>query len=793
MKRFSLMINRIAFVIVLLSIPFFSYSQVVLNADGPGNTYELINSVLAPGGDAVENPECIHPEFGRHIAEVWDTDLNQNVFEFYMHVTPDNDRCVATDRQRIEIKTYELSPDNLKGVVGETITYKWKFKINTGYQPSSSFTHLHQIKAVGGNDGNPIFTLTPRKGSPNKMELIHDNTTKVAIVNLSLFEGIWVECTEVIYVHSTSGTYSMTIKKVSDGTTILSYSNNSIMTIRSDNTFIRPKWGIYRSLNTPTDLRDEAVRFAGFSIQEGTAPVKLDQIITFNALPAKIVGDTDFSPGATASSGLAVSYASSNTAVATMVGSNIHIVGAGASTITASQAGDATYNAAPNVLQTLSVSAAQKQDQTITFAALPVKVYGDADFTLGATASSGLTVSYLSSNTAVATIVSSNIHIVGAGTSTITASQGGDANYNAAPDVPQVLTVSKANQTITFNALPAKVVGNADFSPGATASSGLAVSYTSSNTAVATIVSNNIHIVGAGTSVITASQVGNTNYNAATDIPQSLTVTAAPTIYNYVPTSTSITSGSRSSGSYTNLATNNASYYVVKSTTSGTRKTDWYGSVTISQAPTSVTKLTINYDGKNSASKTQVLSLYNWSTSAWTQIDSRTVSTTDVVITNTQTSPANYISSTGQIRLRIYTSGGTSNYTNSGDWMQFVVETALAKQGAVAGEAQSPTVDAVQVAQPVGYRLVSNYPNPFNPSTTLRYEIVENAHVQMVVYDIRGAKVKELVNDMKPSGVYEVRFDALSLASGVYYVRFVAIPANGMQCIVSTHKILLMK
>lgn len=250
----------------------YSYAQVVLNADGPGNTYELISSVLAPGADAVENPECVHSEFGRHIAEVWDADLNVYVFEFYSHVTPDNDRCISFDRQRIEIKTYEASPANLKGVVGETITYKWKFKLPAGFQPSSSFTHIHQIKAVGGDDGNPIFTLTPRKGSPNKLELIHDNTTKVATVNLSLFLGVWVECTEIIKVGA-AGTYSMLIKNASTGSTILSYSSGNIMTIRPNNSFIRPKWGIYRSLDHPTDLRDEAVRFNGFSIQEGITAI----------------------------------------------------------------------------------------------------------------------------------------------------------------------------------------------------------------------------------------------------------------------------------------------------------------------------------------------------------------------------------------------------------------------------------------------------------------------------------------------------------------------------------------
>ncbi len=262
----------------------FSYSgataqAVILNADGPGNTYELITSKFGSGTGvgAVESAECIHPSFGRHITEVFDAELNKFVFQFFIHVTPDNDRCTAaTDRQRVEIKTYESSPNNLKGTLGESITYKWRFRIPVGFQPSTSFTHIHQIKPVNGNDGDPLFTLTPRKGNPNKLELIHDNTSKVAIVNLSAFEGVWVEATQFITVGA-NGVYSMIIKRVSDGVTLLSYTNMNIKTIRPDNDFIRPKWGIYRSLNVVADLRDESILFSDFSIEENTVlPVKLD-------------------------------------------------------------------------------------------------------------------------------------------------------------------------------------------------------------------------------------------------------------------------------------------------------------------------------------------------------------------------------------------------------------------------------------------------------------------------------------------------------------------------------------
>jgi hypothetical protein len=258
---------KLYFALFVTALPFFSQSQVVLKADEPGNTYELINSVLALGNEAVEQPECVHSSFGRHIAEVWDDDLKENVFEFYSHVTPDNDRCEKLDRQRIEIKTYEPSPDNLKGTLGETVTYKWKFKLPKGFQPSSNFTHLHQIKAVGGSQDLPVFTLTARKSKINQLLVIHNNETTIASANLSEFEGVWVEVTEKIKI-GVNGTYSISIKKVKNGQELLSCSNENIMTIRPDNDFIRPKWGIYRSLKKAQDLRDEAVRFNEFSIQE---------------------------------------------------------------------------------------------------------------------------------------------------------------------------------------------------------------------------------------------------------------------------------------------------------------------------------------------------------------------------------------------------------------------------------------------------------------------------------------------------------------------------------------------
>ena len=248
-----------------------SLAQVTLSADGPGNTYELINSVFAPGYDVTETPDCVHANFGRHIEEVWDAQLKKYVFKFHIHVTPDNDRCIKFDRQRNEIKTYNQSADNLIGTYGETVIYKWKFKLDAGFQPSNKFTHIHQIKAYGGpHESIPVFSLITRGGSNQKLQVMHSDSlvaNEVASASLSSFKGNWVEVTETI-TYGENGKYAVLIKKISDNSTLINYSNNNIRTWRDNAEGIRPKWGIYRSLLSQEQLRDEEVLFADFSIQE---------------------------------------------------------------------------------------------------------------------------------------------------------------------------------------------------------------------------------------------------------------------------------------------------------------------------------------------------------------------------------------------------------------------------------------------------------------------------------------------------------------------------------------------
>jgi len=274
--------------ILLFIAQFVSAQLVTLSADGSGGiaTYDLITDALAPGYNPIEVPDCGHESFGDHIDEVFDADLNADVFRFFIHVNEDDDRCINFDRQRNEIKTYDQSPDNLKGIEGELVEYKWKFKLDAGLQSSPKFTHIHQLKAVGGSESStPLITLTTRKGTPDEFELRYAEVSSPQIslleTDLAPFLGVWCEVEETV-LYGENGTYSITIKKVSDQSTLLTYTNNDIRMWRTDAEFVRPKWGIYRSLLFEEDLRDEEVLFNDFSIEEIEEPLPVD-LVSFTA------------------------------------------------------------------------------------------------------------------------------------------------------------------------------------------------------------------------------------------------------------------------------------------------------------------------------------------------------------------------------------------------------------------------------------------------------------------------------------------------------------------------------
>jgi sugar lactone lactonase YvrE len=172
--------------------------------------------------------------------------------------------------------------------------------------------------------------------------------------------------------------------------------------------------------------------------------------------------------------------------------------------------------------------------QTITFApSVTVYTYSPAlTFSLSATSTSGLAVSFASTTSSVCTVSGTTATIVSAGTCSIQATQAGNTNYSAAPAVPVSYTIGQASQTIAFapaiTSYPYSSAGT--FSLSATSTSGLAVSFASTTSSVCTVSGATATIVSTGTCTIQATQTGNGNYKPATPVSVSFTIgMATPT------------------------------------------------------------------------------------------------------------------------------------------------------------------------------------------------------------------------------------------------------------------------
>jgi len=116
------------------------------------------------------------------------------------------------------------------------------------------------------------------------------------------------------------------------------------------------------------------------------------------------------------------------------------------------------------------------------------------------------------------------------GTCTIVASQAGNSSYAVATPVSASTKVTQTSQTITFKSLPGSALQGSNLTLSATATSGLAVSFTSLTPSVCSVSGSSATLLNAGTCTIQASQPGNASYAPATPVSQSVVVTAAFTI-----------------------------------------------------------------------------------------------------------------------------------------------------------------------------------------------------------------------------------------------------------------------
>ncbi|MDI6809071.1 MAG: T9SS type A sorting domain-containing protein [Candidatus Eisenbacteria bacterium] len=251
----------------------------------------------------------------------------------------------------------------------------------------------------------------------------------------------------------------------------------------------------------------------------------------------------------------------------------------------------------------------------------------------------------------------------------------------------------------------------------------------------------------------------------------------------YYPTSTTMLIGTIASGSYLNLAADDASYMRVNSAKSGKKYyTDWYGSTGIAETPT---KLTITYDGKYSTSRTQTLHLYNFSSSSWTQVDQASVGTSDVTRTYTMTSPSNFVSASGEIRARVTADARASSYSCSADYLAYTIEYATATIAALpsgkekehAYEAAAPQApEALTSSRPPLLGEIRAWPNPFNPVISISFELERSIDGEVSMYDVSGRKILVLAKGRLDKGSNVLMWSGTDangrrLSSGVYVAR----------------------
>jgi hypothetical protein len=246
---------------------------------------------------------------------------------------------------------------------------------------------------------------------------------------------------------------------------------------------------------------------------------------------------------ATATSGLPPTYTATGSACSVTSAGGVTILAVGTCQITASQAGNAIYAAATPVSETLTVNPAA--DVITIPPTVPTTTTVGSNTPIGATTSSGVPPVYTSTTPAVCSVSATGVVTdLTAGTCSVTVSQAAAGNYAAATSQIVTIAVTGQSQTIqNFGVSITTTYGSLAPVLGATATSGLAPTYTATGSACSVTSAGAVTILAVGTCQITASQSGNATYAAATPVTETLTVNPEPdviTIPPTVPTTTTV-------------------------------------------------------------------------------------------------------------------------------------------------------------------------------------------------------------------------------------------------------------
>ncbi|MFZ3262729.1 MAG: Ig-like domain repeat protein, partial [Terriglobales bacterium] len=249
------------------------------------------------------------------------------------------------------------------------------------------------------------------------------------------------------------------------------------------------------------------------------------QKITFTTKAPGTAGyNSSFTVAATANSGLAVVYTSAGScsnvgATYTMTSST------DTCSVIANQPGNGNYAAAPQVKETVNAALGS---QTITFTTnAPASAAYKSGFTVAATGGGSVNPVVFTSSGSCSNANATYTMTSGAGTCSVIANQAGDSNYMEAPQVTETVNATPASQTITFTTnAPASAGYNSSFTVAASASSGLAVVYSSAG-ACSNSGATYTMTSGTGTCSVIANQAGNSNYSAALQVTETVNATSA--------------------------------------------------------------------------------------------------------------------------------------------------------------------------------------------------------------------------------------------------------------------------
>jgi len=253
-------------------------SEIKLQADLTSEKKAIPQVQAAFGKYSIESPELFegnHRDF-EHLTVKKDKEMGA-AFVFRIHRDKDGDRDKnwpkGEERQRNEIKGYQSSPKTLKALQGEVTRYHWYLKIDESFAITKNFCHFFQLKPVGGeNSSDPLLTLSGSivRGKP-QLEIrlwSKDGNNRMFVADWNKCKGKWLEC-ECITKLGEKGFLRLSVTS-SDKNIRFVNEIPGLVTWRPGYSFVRPKWGIYRSLVNKEAIPNEEdeVRMTNFTIQK---------------------------------------------------------------------------------------------------------------------------------------------------------------------------------------------------------------------------------------------------------------------------------------------------------------------------------------------------------------------------------------------------------------------------------------------------------------------------------------------------------------------------------------------